>query len=108
MFTINGETWVIHMVSPNHPKLYREDGSLTIGACDDATKTIYINDMLHEALMWKVLCHEIAHAAMFSYNVFLTVDQEELLADLLATYGGEIISITNRVFAKLQYYISNK
>lgn len=102
MFTINGETWLIHMVSPHHPKLYREDGSLTIGACDDNVKIIYINDTLSRGMMWKVLCHEIAHAAMFSYNVILTVDQEELLADLLATYGSEIISITNRVFAKLR------
>ena len=65
-------------------------------------KTIYINDTLDDDIMWKVMCHEIAHAAMFSYNVNLTVDQEELLADLLATYGSEIISITNRVFAKIR------
>ena len=59
-------------------------------------------------MMWKVLCHEITHAAMFSYNVFLTEDQEELLADLLATYGSEIITTTNRVFAKLRAFSSNK
>lgn len=82
--------------------LYREDGILTIGACNDDTKTIYINDMLNEQLMRRVLCHEITHAAMFSYNILLTLDQEELLADLIATYGNEIISITNRVFAKLR------
>ena len=38
---------------------------------------------------------------MFSYNVNLTVDQEELLADLIATYGHEIIYITNKVFKKI-------
>lgn len=102
MFTINNEVWTVHLVSPNHPMLYREDGSLTIGACDDDRKTIYINDMLDKHLMRKVLCHEITHAAMFSYNVFLTPDQEELLADLIATYGDEIIFITNKVFAKLK------
>ena len=102
MFTINGEYWQIHLVSPNHPSLYRLDGSLTIGACDDDTKTIYVNDMLNDTLMRKVICHEITHAAMFSYNVKLTLDQEELLADLIATYGDEIISITNRVFSKIK------
>ena len=102
MFTINGEYWQIHLVSPNHPALYRPDGSLTIGACDDDTKTIYVNDMLNDTLMRKVICHEITHAAMFSYNVKLTLDQEELLADLIATYGDEIISITNRVFSKIK------
>lgn len=102
MFTINGETWVIHFVSPNHPKLQRNDGSFAIGSCDDNTKTIYVNDMLNEYMMRKVLCHEITHAAMFSYNILLTSDQEELLADLIATYGDEIIEITNRVFAKIK------
>lgn len=102
MFIINNELWRILLVSPNHPMLYREDGSLTIGSCCNETKTIYVNDMLNEQLMKKVLCHEITHAAMFSYNIFLTLDQEELLADLIATYGEEIITITNRVFAKLK------
>ncbi len=102
MFTINGEYWKIRLVSPNHPALYRPDGSLTIGACDDDTKTIYVNDMLNDTLMRKVICHEITHAAMFSYKVKLTLDQEELLADLIATYGDEIISITNRVFSKIK------
>lgn len=102
MFNINDEWWEVVLVSPNHPKLYRDNGELTIGSCDDEMKTIYINNMLDKELMWKVLCHEIAHAAMFSYKVLLTIDQEELLADLIATYGEEIISVTNSVFMKLR------
>ena len=102
MFDINGELWYVMLVEPNHPMLYRPDGSLTIGACDDSNKVIYVNKMLNEYMLRKVLCHEITHAAMFSYNILLTIDQEELLADLLATYGDEIILITNRVFAKLK------
>ena len=51
--------------------------------------------------MWKVLCHEITHAAMFSYHITLTYEQEELLADLLATYGEEIISTTNKIMGRL-------
>lgn len=39
---------------------------------------------------------------MFSYNVDLTIDQEELLADLIATYGEEIIQITNKVFKRMR------
>ena len=39
---------------------------------------------------------------MFSYGVTLTLDQEELLADLLATYGEEIIATTNKVFRKMK------
>lgn len=39
---------------------------------------------------------------MFSYNIDLSVEQEELVADLIATYGDEIIYITNKIFTKLQ------
>lgn len=52
--------------------------------------------------MKKVLCHELTHAAMFSYDVELNVDQEELLADLIATYGQEIIHTTNKIFSRLK------
>ena len=78
------------------------NGEYTIGACDDITKTIYLASNLDSALMKKVLCHEIVHAAMFSYNIDLIYEQEELLANLIATYGTEICKITNKVFKKLK------
>lgn len=101
MIKINGETWRILLVSPNHPILY-SNGIYTLGACDNATHSIYINENLNSRKMKKVLCHEITHAAIFSYDVELTIEQEELLADLLATYGQEIIDITNEIFTKLK------
>lgn len=102
MITINGEHWRVLFCSVHHPMLIRSDGSLSIGACDDARKTIYLNGNLHGDLLKKVLCHELTHAAMFSYNVELTIEQEELLAELIATYGEEIIDITNTLFYKLK------
>ncbi len=39
---------------------------------------------------------------MFSYNVNLSIEQEELVADLISTYGEEIIYITNKIFNKLR------
>lgn len=39
---------------------------------------------------------------MFSYGVKLTHDQEELLADLLATYGEEVIKVANDLFKKIK------
>ena len=102
MFKINGEEWRIVAVSPFHPYLAKPDGSFTVGACDDFTKKIYLNENLTGSFMRKVLCHEIAHAAMFSYNVDLTYEEEELLADLMATYGSEIIDITDQIFLKIK------
>jgi hypothetical protein len=77
--------------------LIRSDGSLSVGACDDASKTIYLNGNLRGDFLKKVLCHEITHAVLFRYNVELWPAEEELLADLIATYGEEIIYLTNNV-----------
>lgn len=102
MFTINGEHWRVVLCSVHHPMLIRSDGSLSVGACDDASKTIYLNGNLRGDFLKRVLCHELTHAAMFSYSVELTIEQEELLAELIATYGEEIIDITNILFYKLK------
>ena len=102
MFKINNEDWRILAVSPNHPSLIRSDGSITIGACDNNTKCIYIVDSLNKEYFKKVLCHELTHACMFSYDIDLCCEQEELLADLMATYGQEIIYMTNQIFNRLR------
>lgn len=102
MFNINGIDWMIKKVSSNHPKLQRNNGLYALASCDDITKTIYISENVSDWKLKKVLCHEITHAAMFSYQVYMTVDQEELVADLIATYGEEIIEVTNRIFYKIK------
>ena len=70
--------------------------------CDDNLKSIFVATGRPMVLLKKVLCHEIVHAAMFSYNVDLTIEQEEIIADLVATYGEEIIEITNQMFKKIK------
>lgn len=102
MLNINGEDWRILLVSSYHPKLQRSNGDYSVGACDDTTKTIYINENLENSFLKKVLCHELTHAAMFSYNIEINIDQEELLAEIIATYGQEIIHITNLLFKRLK------
>ena len=102
MININGEDWEILLVSPFHPLLLMSNGNYAIGACDDPTKTIVINEELNSYYIKKVLCHELTHAAMYSYNVELTYEQEELLADIIATYGQEIIGMTNLLFKRLK------
>lgn len=101
-FDINGVHWTVRLVPPTHPNLFRSNGELQIGQCDVDTGVICINEMLQPMLMRKVLCHEITHAAMFSYNILLDTMQEEVIADLIATYGDEIIAITEKIFKKLK------
>lgn len=103
MFTINGEKWLVKFEQPSAEIFITEDGFRTIGVCDDATKTIHLANSLRGRFLKKVLCHELVHAAMFSYNIKLEYEQEELLANLIATYGEEIIQITNDVFKRLRY-----
>lgn len=101
MFLINNVYWKLQFVPIDYPLLQRMDGTYTIGACDNLTRTIYINETLQGNLLRKVLCHQITHAAMFSYNVNLSIEQQELVADLISTYGDQIIYITNKIFNKL-------
>ena len=104
MFNINGIDWEIKLVSANHPKVMRRDGSFALGSCDNITHTIYLTDIIPNYKIKKVLCHEITHAAMFSYHVNMNIEQEELVADLIATYGAEIIDVTNRIFSRITQY----
>ena len=101
MINVNGEDWRVLLVYPSHKKLLKTDGSYALGVCDDVDKAIYINQNLEETKMRRVLAHELTHAAMFSYNINFTIEQEELLADLIATYGQEIVHMTNLIFNRL-------
>ena len=99
---INNEVWKVLLVLPEHPCLRRSDGSYALGACDNITKTIYINQETELYMIKKILCHELTHAAMFSYNVELDLAQEELFADLISSYGQEIIDKTNLFFKRVK------
>ena len=101
MIKINGERWRVLNVSPTHPSLYTGD-HYALGMCNDRTKTVYINRDLNNHYYKKVLAHELTHAAMFSYNVYLDYYQEEVVADIIATYGQEIVEMTNMLFYRLK------
>lgn len=101
-FTINNETWSVEFIPHNHNMLRKSNGAYALGVCSDDYKTIYIQEHLTSAMTKKVLCHELVHAAMFSYDIFLDEMQEELMADIIATYGEEIITLTNTLFKNLK------
>ena len=103
MIKIIGELWRVRIVPPQHPALYR-NGNPALGCCDDIVKTIFISNILTQREMKKVLCHEIVHAAMYSYDVPITDYVEEIVADLIATYGNEIMSLTHMTYDKMLGY----
>lgn len=83
MISINGVKWKIQLVSPLHTKLFRKNGSYSVGVCDNYTKTIYISQGLNNTMIYKVLRHELIHAMMFSYHIKTDLDYEEHLAELI-------------------------
>lgn len=102
-FFINGECWKVFCVPPNSYRLLNNDGSYSLGCCNDFTKSIYINKDLkqNKSRMYKVLCHEIVHSIIFSYDILLNAYQEEVLANIVATYGKYIINIANRICSQI-------
>lgn len=97
MFTINGIDWDLRLVRPNSRLLQRSDGTLTLGVTDGNTNTIYINNRLNDYMFRKVLCHEVCHALMFSYDINIDIEFEEWVCDYVATHGFEIIDLVDKL-----------
>lgn len=101
-FKIGNLNWDLIFVEHDDEKLRRSDGTYSVGVTDLDKREVILSDMLSGMFLRKVLCHEIVHCAMFSYGIDLSVEQEELVADLIATYGDEIIDKTNIIFRRLR------
>ena len=100
-FVIGNQVWHLYFLPPFDDIFVMENGRRTVGVTDRNTHEVFIADNLHPTFEWKVLCHEMCHVSMCVYNVRLSVEQEEVIADLIATYGAEILDVTNRIFGKL-------
>lgn len=95
---INGVRWRVRLVSPAHPLLLTPWRTHALGVCDKVTQTICIDETLPRGLLEIVLCHELVHAFMFSYDVDLTYNEEELVAEIISIYGQEIVEKTNAIY----------
>lgn len=102
MIKINGERWRVQVVPPAHPMLSYKSGPPAIGCCDKGTKTIYISNIVSKPMLKKVLRHEMVHAFMYSYNVSMSDEVEELVADIFTEYGDKIINFTNIIYNKIK------
>lgn len=91
MFTINGIDWEIIYVNPFSDDLRRSDGSLTVGVTDMPKRSIFLSNRLRGAFLRKVLAHELVHCFMFSYSIHIPIEEEEYIADWVATYGTDLI-----------------
>ena len=95
---INGVRWRVRLVSPAHPMLLTPHKTHALGVCDKVTQTICIDKTLSSQKLKEVLCHEIVHAFMFSYDIDLTYNEEEMVAELMSEYGESILKQTNAIY----------
>lgn len=106
MFTINGIRWHISFVEPNSNYLRRSDGSLTVGVTDFPKRTVFLSNLLKGAFLRKVTAHELTHCFCFSYDIVLDIEEEERMADFMATYGEELIYLLDDVMSQIKYAIA--
>ena len=99
-FCINGIKWQIKLVAADSNKLFRSDGSKTVGMTDWNTCTVYIADNLQERFYEKVLCHELCHCICFSYDIKMSIDEEENLAEWVSRYGRKVIELLDDLLYK--------
>lgn len=101
-FEINGVKWNIVFVPPQSNRLTRSDGSKTVGVAFLEETTIYISKTAHGAFLRRILAHELVHAFCLSYSIFMSVDEEERLADWVATYGTELMYLLDDLLQILE------
>lgn len=101
-FTINGTNWRVQYKNPLSGELKRSDGTISLGVTDRNTHTIYLSSALHGYMQRKVLIHEVCHAICMSYDVYLPIEQEEILCDFVATYGDEVFSIVDMILGAVR------
>lgn len=82
----------------------RSVGQVLERVCDITINIIYLDKHLHGAFLEKVLCHELCHVFCFSYHIHMGLEQEEFLANWIATYGRDVIELLDNIL----YTIHNK
>lgn len=100
-FEINNIVWNIIFVNSNDKKLYRSDGSKTVGVTDLNDKCIYLSNLISGTFLRRVLAHELCHAFCMSYDVSMNIDQEEFLANWISLYGAELVYLLDDLMSVL-------
>ena len=98
---VNDIPWNILFVKSNSPSLLRSDGSITLGVTDRNVNCVFISESLRGNLLYKVLCHELCHVYVFSYGIYISLEEEERMADFISSFGKSIITDTDYLFSNV-------
>ena len=101
---VNNIRWKIIFVNPYNSNLITNNGVYTLGMTDNNLKCVFINNTLKGNKLYNVLCHELCHVYIFSYDIYMDVEDEEHLAQFISDYGKFIISDTNELLYHMLNY----
>ena len=90
-FAVNNQEWELVLVNPNSKELMRSNGTITIGTTDNAKKKVFINNRLNDYLFDKCLAHELCHVYAFSFDYFMDIETEEIVADFFSLFGRSMV-----------------
>lgn len=111
-FIMNGYFWRVLRVPPDSPLLIDRTGKHCVATTDPNTQCIYLSDILQGEFQKTVLLHEMGHCVMLSYGLVLTIrsklpknlwiEAEEWCCNLIADYGEEIFTKTEKILQEIQ------
>lgn len=101
VFEINGIEWDILFVNPHSDKLRRSDGSITHAVTDWNDRAVYVSTLPRGAFLRKIIAHELVHCFMFSYSIHIPIQEEEYIANWVATYGTDLITLLDNLMYSL-------
>lgn len=104
---MNGYLWHVRYVDSDNPMLIDRTGEARVATTDPSACEIYMLKTLQGDFLQRVLCHELGHAAMISYNMLneihrmvrprYWIEMEEWICNFLADYGLNIFKIAYSV-----------
>ena len=102
IFYLNQTLWKVYYISSSSAYLIDRTGKRKLATTDVKRKIIFIDCTLTGDTLFKVILHEISHAAIDSYGLLKDiygavnrsswVNAEEWLCNYLYNYGLEIIN----------------
>lgn len=101
-FTMNGHSWQVKFVNPQHPKLVDRTNVLRVATTDPSDMCVYLSQTLTGNFLTKVLVHEMGHCAMISFNLIdqihrvvypeYWIEAEEWICNFIADFGMTILN----------------